>query len=138
MAATTPGDGLYYGKLTDNLLEKDNWTRMMTNTFTLLKAVEAAGGLVLDCDAIYHDLLRTDGAMLSAIETRFPGVVEDGALNRKKLGGIVFADENALLDLNRITHGAVKQEVLRQLSQEPALAAIDAIYLAGLVSGKGQ
>lgn len=40
MAATTPGDGLYYGKLTDNLLEKDNWKRMMTNTFTLLKAVD--------------------------------------------------------------------------------------------------
>ena len=40
MAATAPGDGLYYGKLTDNLLEKDNWTRMMTNTFTLLKTVK--------------------------------------------------------------------------------------------------
>lgn len=38
MAATAPGDGLYFGKLTDNLLEKDNWTRMMTNTFTLLKS----------------------------------------------------------------------------------------------------
>ena len=55
--------------------------------------------------------------------------MEDGTLNRKKLGAIVFADEDALQDLNRITHGAVKQEVLRQLSQKPALAAIDAIGL---------
>lgn len=39
IAATTPGDGLYYGKLTSNLLEKDNWTQMMTNTFTQLKTV---------------------------------------------------------------------------------------------------
>lgn len=39
MAATEAGDGLYRGKLTDNLLEKDNWTRIMTNTFTLLKTV---------------------------------------------------------------------------------------------------
>ncbi len=39
MFITEPGDGLYYGKLTDNLLEKENWTRMMTNSFTLLKKV---------------------------------------------------------------------------------------------------
>ena len=96
---------------------------------TLLNLIRDRGGLVLDCDAIYHDLLRTDGAMLSAIETRFPGVVEDGALNRKKLGAIVFADENALLDLNRITHAAVKAQVLRQLQAKPTLAAIDAIGL---------
>ena len=96
---------------------------------TLLDMIRDHGGLVLDCDAIYHKLLSTDTDLLNAIEQRFPGTVEDGTLNRKKLGAIVFADEDALQDLNRITHGAVKQEVLRQLSQEPALAAIDAIGL---------
>ena len=96
---------------------------------TLLDLIRDHGGLVLDCDAIYHKLLSTDTDLLNAIEQRFPGTVEDGALNRKKLGAIVFQDEAALQDLNRITHGAVKQEVLRQLSQKPALAAIDAIGL---------
>ena len=96
---------------------------------TLLKEVERLGGLVLDCDAIYHGLLKTDKAMLAAIDARFPGTVENGILDRKKLGAIVFADETALLDLNRITHGAVKSEVLRQLETAPALAAIDAIGL---------
>ena len=96
---------------------------------TLLNLIRDRGGLVLDCDAIYHKLLSTDTDLLNAIEQRFPGTVEDGTLNRKKLGAIVFADEDALQDLNRITHGAVKQEVLRQLSQKPALAAIDAIGL---------
>ena len=96
---------------------------------TLLQAIEARGGLVLDCDAIYHGLLRTDEGLLRAIETRFPGVVEAGVLNRKKLGSIVFADEKALLDLNAITHAAVKAEVLRRLEQAPELAAIDAIAL---------
>ena len=96
---------------------------------TLLELIRDHGGLVLDCDAIYHHLLETDADLLDAIQQRFPGTVEDGVLNRKKLGAIVFADENALLDLNRITHSAVKQEVLRQLSQKPRLAAIDAIGL---------
>ena len=96
---------------------------------TLLRAVENAGGMVLDCDAIYHELLATDIALLAAIENRFPGVITEGNLDRKKLGNIVFADENALLDLNRITHAAVKKEVLRRLASAPQLAAIDAIGL---------
>ena len=96
---------------------------------TLLEAIEACGGMVLDCDAIYHQLLLSDKQMLAAIEARFPGTVEDGQLQRKKLGAIVFADEQALLDLNAITHSAVKQEVLRQLEKKPKLAAIDAIGL---------
>ena len=96
---------------------------------TLLTEIEKLGGLVLDCDAIYHDLLTRDDTLLNAIESRFPGVVEGGQLNRKKLGSIVFADEQALLDLNTITHGAVKQEVLCQLESQPKLAAIDAIAL---------
>ena len=96
---------------------------------TLLNLIRDAGGLVMDCDAIYHNLLQTDDALLAAIENRFPGTVEDGALNRKKLGAIVFADEQALLDLNGITHGTVKKEVLRRLESGPKLAAIDAIAL---------
>ena len=96
---------------------------------TLLNCIRDAGGLILDCDAIYHELLASDRDMLDAIERRFPGTVEDGRLNRKKLGSIVFSDTAALEDLNRITHSAVKQEVLRRLNTKPALAAIDAIGL---------
>lgn len=83
---------------------------------TLLQLLKDAGAFILDCDAIYHGLLQTDKAMLSAIESRFPGVMADGKLDRKKLGSIVFADPAALRDLNRITHSAVKDEVIRQLA----------------------
>ena len=96
---------------------------------TLLNCIAERGGLILDCDAIYHDLLRTDPELLRAIEVRFPGSVENGALQRKKLGNLVFSDEKALSNLNAITHGAVKAEVLRRLSEKPRLAAIDAIAL---------
>ena len=96
---------------------------------TLLNVIRDRGGLILDCDAIYHELLVSDKAMLAAINARFPGVIENGTLNRKKLGSIVFSDENALLDLNKITHSAVKAEVVRRLAAAPGLAAIDAIAL---------
>ena len=96
---------------------------------TLLALIREHGGLVLDCDALYHTLLRTQKDLLCTIEARFPGTVAQGVLQRKKLGNIVFSDRQALLDLNKITHSAIKAEVLRRLKAKPALAAIDAIAL---------
>ena len=96
---------------------------------TALQAIEPLGGMVIDCDQVYHDLLRTDTAMLRAIENRFPGTVKDGVLDRKALASIVFSDEQALNDLNSITHGAVKTKVLEILGTKPDFAAIDAIGL---------
>ena len=96
---------------------------------TLLEMIRQHGGLVLDCDRIYHGLLQAGGEMVDRLAQRFPEAMEDGILNRKKLGTIVFSDPAALADLNEITHSAVKAEVLRLLAGKPALAAIDAIGL---------
>ncbi len=96
---------------------------------TLLGEIAERGGLILDCDSIYHELLRSDAEMLSQIAQRFPSAVENGVLDRKTLGEQVFSDEQALLDLNAITHRAVKAEVQRRLDGVKGLAAIDAIAL---------
>ena len=96
---------------------------------TLLNLIKEFGGIVIDCDAVYHQLLATDQDLLAAIDRRFPGTVENGALNRKALGGLVFSDPAALQDLNTITHSAVSGEVRRLLTPTPKLAAIDAIAL---------
>ena len=96
---------------------------------TLLSLVREKGGLILDCDEIYHELLASDPDLLSAIARRFPGTVTEAGLDRKRLGAIVFADEKALADLNALTHSAVRAEVERRLGNTPKLAAIDAIAL---------
>ena len=96
---------------------------------TALAAIRELGGTVIDCDKVYHQLLLTDASLRNAIENRFPGTVTDGVLDRKKLGSVVFSDPDALADLNRITHGAVKEKVRETLQQSGSLAAIDAISL---------
>ncbi len=96
---------------------------------TALKAIAELGGVVIDCDKVYHDLLKTDTSLLSAIEKRFPQTVSANRLNRKALADIVFADSAALADLNQITHQAVKKAVIAMLNPRPNLAAIDAIAL---------
>ena len=100
---------------------------------TALQELKERGALVLDCDAVYHELLERDGELLKALEERFPGTVRDGRLRRKALGEIVFRDEEALRDLNRITHLHVGREVQRRLRKHAmageTLAAVDAIEL---------
>ena len=96
---------------------------------SLLALIREKGGMALDCDAIYHELLCNDKALIEEISRHFPSAVKDGTVDRKRLGTIVFQDAAALTQLNKITHGAVKQAVLQQLSSLPQLAAIDAIAL---------
>jgi len=67
---------------------------------------------------------------VDAIETAFPGVVENGVLQRKKLGARVFAEPAALQKLNAITTPYVIDAVKEILQTEPErLCAIDAIGL---------
>ena len=100
---------------------------------TALQELEAMGALVLDCDAIYHELLENSTELLCEIEKRFPDTVPDGRLDRKALGAVVFADASALGDLNAITHKYVGIELRHRLREFAmaggTLAAIDAIEL---------
>ena len=100
---------------------------------TALMELEHRGALVIDCDAVYHELLASNTAMLAEINARFPGTIENGVLQRKKLGAVVFADAAALDDLNAITHRYVRAEVRARLRawarQGGTVAAIDAIAL---------
>lgn len=100
---------------------------------TALNELERRGALLIDCDAVYHRMLETDRPMLDEIEKYFPGAVIDGKLDRKALGAVVFTDEEALRDLNIITHRHINLEIRRILRVHAmnggTLAAIDAIEL---------
>ena len=104
-----------------------------TGKTTALFVLHEMGACIIDCDDIYHELLESSKEMLSAIESRFPGVVTEGVLDRKKLGAVVFSDEDALRDLEKITHPFVDSEVFKIIDRErkngKELFAVDAISL---------
>lgn len=104
-----------------------------------LRVIRELGGHVIDCDALYHDLLETNADLLREIGEAFPGTVSEAGLDRKRLGRIVFADEKKLEQLNGITHRYVGQAVDAELAQCRregfSLAAVDAIAL--IESGLG-
>lgn len=101
---------------------------------TALREIEKLGGAVIDCDAVYHDLLERDITLQGMLESAFgPLRDESGAIDRKKLGTIVFGDPEKLEKLNTIAQTATVERT-RQLLEEyrangRTLVAIDAIAL---------
>lgn len=107
---------------------------------TALDVLRGFGAMVIDCDALYHELLRGSADMIAEIDKYFPGAVTDGAVDTKALGAVVFTDEEALRDLNLITHKYINLEISRRLREWAmaggTLAALDAIELFSSGAGK--
>lgn len=108
---------------------------------TALGEVEKLGGAVIDCDAVYHDLLESDKTLQNRLEQEFGDIRDDsGAVDRKKLGAIVFGDPEKLQRLNAIAQRATVDRTRLLLEECRAkgmpLAAVDAIGL--LESGLGE
>ena len=108
---------------------------------TALNVLVELGAVLLDCDAVYHELTTSCIPMREELRERFGPEIfsEDGQLMRKTLGAVVFGDTQALTDLNEITHRYIRAEVERAISAarvegRPAVA-VDAIAL--LESGLG-
>jgi len=98
-----------------------------------LRAIKSLGALTLDCDAIYHSILSDNAELKSELGCRFIGVLQNGDIDRKRLGEIVFNDPSALLELNGITHKYISEEIERRISKwmddGGKVVAIDAIAL---------
>ncbi len=71
-----------------------------------------------EADAAVHRLLAKGGRAVVEVEAAFPGVVVDGAVDRKRLAGRVFEDPAALARLETILHPAVRHAAREFLKQQ--------------------
>lgn len=63
---------------------------------------------IFSADASVHRLLGPGGGAVAPVNARFPGVMQDGAIDRGRLGKKVFGNPNALAALEAILHPMVK------------------------------
>ena len=75
------------------------------------------GAAIVDADAISRASTRRGGAVCAALGDILGA---DGEIDRRKLGGIVFADEDARCKLNSIVHPAVMAESRAQIENARA------------------
>lgn len=64
---------------------------------------------VFDADAEVHRLMAPGGAAVAPIAAAFPGVVKQGAVDRKALGDRVFGKPDELRQLESILHPRVRR-----------------------------
>jgi dephospho-CoA kinase len=106
----------------------------LTGSIGMGKSTAAAmlrrlGVPVHDADATVHRLLGRGGAAVAAIGAAFPGVVEDGAVNRQELGRRVFGQPAELRRLEAILHPLVRRAetefLKRQRRRHARLVVLD-------------
>ncbi len=80
------------------------------------------GAVIVDADKIAREVVQPDTPGYAAVVARFgPGVVaSDGSLDRAGIAAIVFADADALADLNAILHPLVRQRSAHLIAAAPA------------------
>ncbi|WP_422657804.1 dephospho-CoA kinase [Paenibacillus sp. EC2-1] len=90
-----------------------------TGKSTVSSMLIRKGALLVDADLIAREVMLPGHPVLAAVAGHFGQDViqEDGQLNRKKLGEIIFNDPNERLVLNGITHPAIRQEIRRQMAE---------------------
>ncbi len=84
---------------------------------TVLRLFGKLGAAVLSADDIVHELLNRDDVRDAVAALFGPGVLSDGAIDRKKLSERVFSDEGARRSLERLLHPLVL-ETIRRRSRE--------------------
>lgn len=100
---------------------------------TLISNILAEFGLpIIDADIIAREVVKPgENAWLDIVNTFGRDILhDDGDLDRKKLGKIVFGDQEALDKLNNITHPAVltkinkKIELLKKENKNQAVVVV--------------
>ena len=85
--------------------------------------VQRLDALFIEGDQIAHELLKDSTTIKNICEHFGDGILEDGKINRSKLGEIVFSDKESLLILNEIMHGTMFKRI------EEKILATDRKYI---------
>lgn len=97
---------------------------------TVTRRLAELGAVTLDADQLAREAVAPGSAGLAAIRERFgEGVIAaDGSLDRPALGALIFADDDARLALNGITHPAIL-ELFRARLRAAEVADPDAVVV---------
>lgn len=89
---------------------------------TAAAVMASLGAAVIDTDRVYRDLCVPGSPCLSELAGVFGKdiLLQDGALDRKKLGALVFSDAAARLRLNAITHAYIAEKTKRLIKEYDA------------------
>ncbi|HSG79140.1 MAG TPA: dephospho-CoA kinase, partial [Acidimicrobiia bacterium] len=84
-----------------------------TGKSTAADVFAALGAEIVSADAMGHGVLESGGEAFDAVAARWPEVVgDDGTIDRRALGRIVFGEPALLAELESMTHPAIRSRIL--------------------------
>jgi dephospho-CoA kinase len=89
---------------------------------TVSRLLAEHGAVILDADVYAREVVEPGGPAYKGVVGRFGKdvLLPDGHIDRPALAAIVFADADALADLNAIVHPAVGAAIAERLAEESA------------------
>ena len=111
-----------------------------TGKSTLAKFLGRRGARLIDADKVGHVVLETNTKVRSALEDAFGTSIfgENGTIDRKKLGDLVFGDAAALARLNAIVHPPLLEQLREELNRARLDAALPLVVVdAALIAEWG-
>ncbi len=89
------------------------------------------GAVIVDADAIAREVVAPGGPAYEGVVSAFgPSVVRaDRTLDRKALGGLVFADAAARRRLNALTHPHIRRRMAEEASRLGSMPGLEVIVL---------
>ena len=104
---------------------------------TVAKALVDRGAVLIDADAITKQLQEPGMPVFEAMVARFgTGIIaSDGRLDRVAVAGIVFSDEQALKDLNKIVHPRVGETIAARIAERAGTDAVVILDIPLLAEG---
>ena len=93
---------------------------------TVSRMLESKGAVLIDADAIAREVMAQGGPAYGPVVERFGDAVlaADGTIDRQALAEIVFADPEALADLNSATHPVIGQLMVERRAAAEAAGAV--------------
>jgi len=107
---------------------------------TVAAMFERLGAVVIDADRIAHELQAPGRPVFEAIVSAFGREVvgEDGRIDRRRLGAVVFGDPRARARLEDIVHPAIVEECERRIRQAETSGATVCLLDAALLIESGR
>ena len=107
---------------------------------TVAAMFERLGAVVIDADRVAHELQVPGQPLFQAIVSAFGRQIvgEDGRIDRRRLGAIVFSDPKARAGLEEILHPAIVEECGRRIQQARASGAAVCLLDAALLIESGR
>ena len=86
---------------------------------TVSNRLKELGYVVIDCDAINHEILKKNAVGYLEVVKEFTSSIldENGEICRKKLGSLIFNDSKLKEKLNQILHPIIKSIVIEEINK---------------------